>query len=110
MAEYLWSENIPLISIRSFGLIGFIRIIAQEHNGNFILFKLKRIFFSNFQSIVIEAHPDNALPVLRLDQPFEELKNYCNSIDLNSLNETEHSHVPFLLILYKYLEIWKNQV
>ncbi|CAF0710385.1 unnamed protein product [Brachionus calyciflorus] len=90
LAEYLWNENIPLISIRSFGLVGFIRIIAKEHN-------------------VIEAHPDNELPVLRLDQPFDELKNYCNSIDLNSLSEADHAHIPFLIILYKYLEIWKNQ-
>jgi amyloid beta precursor protein binding protein 1 len=60
--------------------------------------------------IVIEAHPDNELPDLRLDQPFDELKAHCNSIELEKLSETDHSHIPYLIILFKYLESWKSQV
>ena len=59
---------------------------------------------------VIEAHPDNELPDLRLNQPFDELKAYCNTIDMSKLSDAEHSHVPYLVILYKYLEIYKSQV
>ena len=90
LAQYLWNENVPLIVIRSYGLVGYIRIVTKEHH-------------------VIEAHPDNELPDLRLDQPFEELKAYCNSIDLESLSEVDHSHTPYLVILYKCLEIWKSK-
>lgn len=60
--------------------------------------------------IVIEAHPDNELPDLRLDQPFDELREFCSSIDLNRLSETDHAHLPYLIILYKYLDVWKSQV
>jgi amyloid beta precursor protein binding protein 1 len=59
---------------------------------------------------VIEAHPDNELPDLRLDLPFDELKAHCSSIDLENMSEVDHSHTPYLVILYKYLEIWRAQV
>ena len=59
---------------------------------------------------MIEAHPDNELPDLRLNKPFEELKSYCNSVDLEKLSDAEHSHVPYLVILYKFLDIYKSQV
>lgn len=60
--------------------------------------------------LVIETHPDNELPDLRLDKPFPEIINFCNSINLNEMNKKDHSHVAYLIILYKYLEIWKTQV
>ena len=60
--------------------------------------------------LVVEAHPDNQLPLLRLDQPFEELKNFCSSIDLNNMSEAEYAHIPYIVILYKYLDLWKIQV
>lgn len=59
---------------------------------------------------MIEAHPDNELPDLRLDQPFDELRDFCASIHLDALSETEHSHIPYLIILYKYLDLWKSNV
>ena len=29
---------------------------------------------------------------------------------MNRLSEAEHAHIPYLVILYKYLEIYKAQV
>ncbi len=58
----------------------------------------------------MEAHPDNQLPDLRLDKPFEELIAYCNSIDMDNLKDAEHSHIPYLVILFNSLEAWKAQV
>jgi len=91
LSEYLWVENVPFMILRSYGFIGYMRIISNEHK-------------------IIQAHPDNVIPDLRLDKPFEELVHYCNGIDLDSLKDTEHSHIPYLVILLKYLEIWKSQV
>ena len=59
---------------------------------------------------MIEAHPDNELPDLRLNQPFDELKNFCKSIDMSQLSDAEHAHVPYLVILYKYLIAYKSEV
>jgi NEDD8-activating enzyme E1 regulatory subunit len=89
LAEYSWVEEIPLVIVKSFGLIGYIRVASKEHT-------------------IFEAHPDNELPDLRLDCPFDELASYCDSIDLQSLTQTEHSHLPSLIILYKYLQEWKK--
>jgi hypothetical protein len=36
---------------------------------------------------------------LRLNQPFEELVDFANSIDLYSLELNIHSHVPYVVIL-----------
>ena len=33
LAAYLWNENVPLMIIRSYGLIGYIRVVVKEHNG-----------------------------------------------------------------------------
>lgn len=59
--------------------------------------------------IVVEAHPDNELPDLRLDSPFDELTNYCNSIDLEALSDAEHSHIPYLVLLFKCLQVWRSE-
>ena len=91
LGEYLWNENVPFIILKSYGFIGYMRIVSNEHK-------------------IVEAHPDNVIPDLRLDKPFEELVQFCNSIDLDNLKDADHSHIPYLIILYKYLQIWKSQV
>lgn len=46
------------------------------------------------------------MPDLRLDKPFEGLKSFFDSIDLDSLDLKNHSHTPYVTILYKYLQKW----
>lgn len=58
---------------------------------------------------VIETHPDNETPDLRLDKPFESLKNHMDSINLEEMDLKDHSHVPYVVILYKYLEKWISE-
>lgn len=55
---------------------------------------------------VIETHPDNETPDLRLDKPFETLKKHLDSINLEEMNFKDYSHVPYLVILYKFLQKW----
>ena len=76
------------------------------------IFKLSFIhdFFSRNESKVIESHPDNELPDLRLDQPFDELKAHCDMYDLKTLSRGQQSHIPYLVLLYKYVTAWKSQV
>ena len=37
--------------------------------------------------VVIEAHPDNALEDLRLDQPFSGLVEFCDSLNMDTMNK-----------------------
>jgi len=59
---------------------------------------------------IIKIHPDNQNPDLRLDCPFESLKAHFDTYDLESLDLTDHLHVPYLIILYKHLEEWHNTI
>lgn len=87
LSQRLWELNIPLIVCRSIGFIAYMRIQIKEHT-------------------VIETHPDNETPDLRLDKPFETLKKHLDSINLDELSFKDHSHIPYLVILYKFLENW----
>lgn len=55
---------------------------------------------------VVETHPDNEMPDLRLDRPFDGLKKHIDSINLDEMSFKDHCHIPYLIILYKYLEKW----
>ncbi|XP_064646486.1 NEDD8-activating enzyme E1 regulatory subunit-like isoform X2 [Lineus longissimus] len=89
LGDYLWDHNIPLVVCRSYGLIGYIRLVIKEHT-------------------VIESHPDSIHEDLRLDRPFPGLVEYCDRLDLDNMSKKDHSHTPMLVILYKYLEKWKS--
>ncbi|KAH9493174.1 NEDD8-activating enzyme E1 regulatory subunit [Bulinus truncatus] len=89
LGKVLWERNIPLVVCRCYGFIGYLRIVIKEHT-------------------IIESHPDNSHEDLRLDRPFKGLSEYCDSLDLNSMNKKDHSHTPWLVILYKFLKVWEQ--
>ncbi|CAF1343280.1 unnamed protein product [Adineta steineri] len=90
LANHLWTLKIPLIIARTYGFIGTIRLQVFEH-------------------YVIEAHPDDTIPDLRLDRPLITFSNYCNSIHFDCLTREEHLHLPSLVILFKTLQQWQKQ-
>ncbi|CAH0385252.1 unnamed protein product [Bemisia tabaci] len=89
LSKKLWEADIPLIVCQSIGFIGSGRLQVQEHT-------------------VVESHPENQNPDLRLDCPFPSLKEYFDQIDLEAMEFKDHAHTPFVVILYKYLEKWKK--
>uniref|UniRef100_A0A1B6BZM3 NEDD8-activating enzyme E1 regulatory subunit n=1 Tax=Clastoptera arizonana TaxID=38151 RepID=A0A1B6BZM3_9HEMI len=89
LSKHLWENGTPLISARSYGFIGSIRIQLREHT-------------------VVESHPDNQNPDLRLDVPFPSLKEYIDGIDLGKMDLKEHAHIPYIVPLYKILQVWKK--
>ena len=70
--------------------IGTIRLQAVEH-------------------YVLEAHPDDTIPDLRLDRPLKAFLNHCNAINFENLTRDEHLHLPSLIILFKALQRWQQQ-
>ncbi|OJD20155.1 hypothetical protein ACJ73_08512 [Blastomyces percursus] len=58
---------------------------------------------------IVETHPDpNSVQDLRLTNPFPELiAATANIADLDSLDDHDHGHVPYLLLLLHFLEKWK---
>uniref|UniRef100_A0A452QQB3 NEDD8-activating enzyme E1 regulatory subunit n=1 Tax=Ursus americanus TaxID=9643 RepID=A0A452QQB3_URSAM len=90
LADVLWNSQIPLLICRTYGLVGYMRIIIKEHP-------------------VIESHPDNALEDLRLDKPFPELREHFQSYDLDHMEKKDHSHTPWIVIIAKYLAQWYSE-
>ena len=58
---------------------------------------------------IIESHPDNETSDLRLDKPFELLEKHFDSINLDDLDVKDHSHTPYVVILYKFLKKWMEE-
>ncbi|KAK9885901.1 hypothetical protein WA026_013775 [Henosepilachna vigintioctopunctata] len=85
LSKHLWEANVPLIVCRSIGFLGYIRLQVKEHT-------------------VIEAHPDNENPDLRLINPWPELKVHLEKTDISKLDNKERSHVPALTILYYFIK------
>uniref|UniRef100_A0A8C8J8Q8 NEDD8-activating enzyme E1 regulatory subunit n=1 Tax=Oncorhynchus tshawytscha TaxID=74940 RepID=A0A8C8J8Q8_ONCTS len=75
LGSVLWNANIPFLVCRTYGLVGYMRLVVKEHT-------------------VIESHPDNALEDLRLDQPFAELKNHIQSYDLEGMGKKHNFQFP----------------
>lgn len=88
LSQHLWDVNIPFILSNSIGFLGSFRIQIKEH-------------------AVVESHPDNEQPDLRLDLPFPALEEYLNSFDLESLDLKDHGHIPWIIILYKAVQKWR---
>ena len=56
---------------------------------------------------VVESHPDNTVPDLRLDRPFPSLIKHKEAYDLNTMSDKDRCHVPYAMLLLKYLDEWK---
>ena len=89
LSTYLWQKSVPLLSCLSYGFIGMIRSQVSEH-------------------CVIESHPDNLLEDLHLDKPFPGLIEFMENIKLTDMDHKQFSHTPYLVLLYKALEIWRT--
>uniref|UniRef100_A0A8C7UIJ2 NEDD8-activating enzyme E1 regulatory subunit n=1 Tax=Oncorhynchus mykiss TaxID=8022 RepID=A0A8C7UIJ2_ONCMY len=75
LGSVLWNANVPFLVCRTYGLVGYMRLVVKEHT-------------------VIESHPDNALEDLRLDQPFAELKSHIQSYDLEGMGKKHNFQLP----------------
>jgi len=90
VGDALWGLNVPLVVCDTFAFIGYMRIVAKEH-------------------LIVNSQPDNALEDLRLDHSFPKLDQYMANMDLSSMDNLEHSHTPYLVLLYKYLQKWRDE-
>ncbi|KHN86272.1 Nedd8-activating enzyme E1 regulatory subunit [Toxocara canis] len=91
ISDFLFERNIPFVHARVFGFVGYVRICVKEHT-------------------IIDTHTENLPPDVRLDRPFQELREMVDAIDLDSMTYEEHSHTPYLLLYLKALELWRKEL
>ncbi|KAI5805112.1 hypothetical protein EDC01DRAFT_627005 [Geopyxis carbonaria] len=92
------SPKIPTFLIYSIGFTACLRIASSTH-------------------LIVETHPDSLID-LRLTTPWPELSTLAaertQNLDIQEktegdggMNDHEHGHVPYVILMFKYLEDWK---
>lgn len=89
IAAVCWDLNVPLMIVRAYGMIGYMRIQAKQHD-------------------IVESKPDSHLWDLRIANSFKELEDYARSFSMEDLEPVEHKHVPFVVILLHILQKWRS--
>ncbi|KAK6067770.1 Nedd8-activating enzyme E1 regulatory subunit (ThiF family protein) [Seiridium cupressi] len=90
--EYGRHNSTPVIAIHSAGFYSYFRINLP---GAFP---------------IVDTHPDVEKTVdLRLTQPWPELVQFAQDMtqNIDSLDDHDHGHLPYVVILLHYLEKWK---
>jgi amyloid beta precursor protein binding protein 1 len=88
LARLLHGLAVPLVVVRAYGLVGFLRVAGPDH-------------------YVAETRPDNPVVDLRIANPFPELLAWAASFNLAALDSAQHSHVPMVVILVQAALAWK---
>ncbi|UZJ54857.1 hypothetical protein CBS101457_004177 [Exobasidium rhododendri] len=93
LAEMAWKakdgSGVPLMTLKGYGLVGEVQVQVKE-------------------AAIIETHPDNIVD-LRLTRPWPSLQEYAEKYDMNSSDTMERSHIPFVVILLRKLQEWKQE-
>jgi len=92
LCEYASQSSIPLAYIHSAGFYSSFSIQLP----------------SEFP--IVETHPDtDTISDLRLTNPFSELATAERDLpDFDSMSDHDHGHIPYILILLRYLSKWQE--
>ncbi|KAK7748893.1 hypothetical protein SLS53_000917 [Cytospora paraplurivora] len=93
LQDYSTQHLTPLVAIHSAGLYSYFRISLPDAFP------------------IVDTHPDeSATTDLRLLSPWPELESFAEELakDIETMNDHEHGHIPYVVILLHYLEEWKG--
>uniref|UniRef100_A0A5S6Q0R0 NEDD8-activating enzyme E1 regulatory subunit n=1 Tax=Trichuris muris TaxID=70415 RepID=A0A5S6Q0R0_TRIMR len=88
IGEYLWVQQIPFVLCKSYGLIGYLRIVVREH-------------------CVYEARPENPFDDFMLDQMATPLLHLADSLNVDSMDHEAFKGLPYLILVVKALDHWR---
>lgn len=82
LASACRERSLPLVVLRSYGLVGTVRVAPIEH-------------------VLVEAHSDNTPSDLRVVDPFPELLAFARDRfgHVDTLSSSERKHVPYVVLL-----------
>uniref|UniRef100_A0A7S1C6B9 NEDD8-activating enzyme E1 regulatory subunit n=1 Tax=Bicosoecida sp. CB-2014 TaxID=1486930 RepID=A0A7S1C6B9_9STRA len=89
VAAACWDAGVPLILVRTLGLLGVMRTVVGEHR-------------------ILESKPDPQNNNLRIANPWPELRDFAMSIDLSAMDSHQHGHVPWAVIVIQALAKWRD--
>lgn len=91
LCEICRGLGIPAVFMSSVGFLGKLRLYAPEH-------------------AVCETKPDGDSHDLRLTDPFPELRRFADAIAIDDLDDAQHAHVPYVVILLQALDRFRRNV
>ncbi|KAG5458732.1 MAG: hypothetical protein BJ554DRAFT_992 [Olpidium bornovanus] len=118
LGNILWAMQIPLFVVRVCGFMGYLRIVVPEHcsecwtsmRAGWIYLESQATNSLLCCGLVVETHPEHTLD-LRLDAPFPALREAAESFgEFDKMDDHLHAHIPYVIILYKYLQNWAQEV
>lgn len=83
------SRQVPVVSVGSLGFFGWVRLCAGEY-------------------CLVDTKPENSPVDLRIANPFPELLEFASRFDLEAMDDEQHSHVPFIVILIQASSEWSS--
>ncbi|KAI0290928.1 hypothetical protein B0F90DRAFT_1782013 [Multifurca ochricompacta] len=89
LADLLWENpsSTPLIPVRSAGFLADFFVQFHTHE-------------------IIESHSETS-PSLRIDKPFPALLQAARALDFDTMDSTDHGHIPYVYLLVRTLDDWK---
>jgi amyloid beta precursor protein binding protein 1 len=92
LAQLCWERRIPLLVVKSYGLVGSVRLQLRAHS-------------------VVESRSEADAFDLRVSRPFPGLQVFCESAakEMATLDSLEHAHVPYPVILHAAIALWRAQ-
>lgn len=93
LQDYAGKHLTPLFAIHSAGLYSYFRVSLP---GTFP---------------IVDTHPEeSATTDLRLLSPWPELQAFSRDLtkDIDAMDNHEHGHIPYLVLLLHFLEKWKE--
>jgi len=82
LGEVLWEKGIPLVVVRAYGMLGYVRLEKRGH-------------------CVLNRKEDFGVPDLGLWRAIPGMAEYVASFDLPALPDADHAHVPWPVLLLK---------
>ena len=124
LAQFASQKRIPLFAMRTYGLIGLLRLQLDEYTSALRCAACSaRLADSLTHSPVTESHPDNDRFDLYLHPKqlaaFPELKKFCDSfnavLDMDKAAATkdqqgEHGHIPYAVVFLNMFAKFLKQV
>jgi amyloid beta precursor protein binding protein 1 len=87
LADACYHSGLPLIVVTSYGLIGSVRLQLPATGA-----------------ILLQPKPTNSPPDLRLVKSFPSLRQLVDSINLDLLDDMQHGHIPYPVLLTKAID------
>jgi len=88
LANYCYEKDKVLVMVRSYGMVGYLRIITKSHT-------------------IVEAKLDTQIDDLRITKPWADLLKFSDLQDLETMDNNTLAHTCYPILLIKALQKWK---